>query len=465
MSGDNTKWYDLRSSTNARTRYEQARRPNNPLRTSDYSSYIAAESVPQGNSTLYTSQTNQTRYSATVSPTQFSGPANPASNSGAALQSLHASVVNSNTSATPTVLATNVDYEHPSSYVSTATVARYTSSGDSRLSQYPAPEKSMPNSSSTLSLPYCRPPVPPRSVFAVQKQSSDKTPDQSLDDLINQLSDTRIDEPLSAQDSRPAPVPAPPYQDPIVNVVQDVLTQDLRWLGNEKLLPSDPVFNLARKFAKKWNISDDAVNSHISLACGFFKFPVLLLLNPAPTHEFLPFDQMVKECKTLRWIEDVLFKIHLGLGDVIILDACTLLSNDRIRMLEKESKKKKEQAMAEAYDLTQEMLKHIQPNIILSCQCSTSFSRWSAGGHAIAWQLCSSIKTAKDRQVKKVYLNNRTINVIHGYHPSGFLNNRGGSKLHHDTFGDLLKSVFRTVYSPCATWKSQYLLDSLPSSK
>jgi hypothetical protein len=247
-------------------------------------------------------------------------------------------------------------------------------------------------------------------------------------------------------------------------VVQEVLTRDLKTLGNEKLLTTDPVFDLARKFAERWDISDEAVNSHIRLACGYFKFPVILLLNPAPTHEFMPFDQMVDECKTLRWIEDVLYGVGLGLGDVIILDACTLLGNDRIKRLGREGKRKKEQAMAEAYDVTQEMLRVIQPNIILSCQCSTSFPDWSAGGHVIARQLCSSIPSAKDREVKKVYLNDRTVNVIHAYHPSGFLNNKGDRKAHHDTFGDLLKGVFQTVFFPCANWKSQYLTAALALS-
>ncbi|KAH6672842.1 hypothetical protein B0J14DRAFT_591839 [Halenospora varia] len=345
--------------------------------------------------------------------------------------------------------------------------APYTSPGYSRPPQNPAPPK--PTSYADSGYPR-QPsgPAPPLQYalpgYSSQNDSSGNPADQSIANLIGQFSETRIDQRPSTQEYPAAPVSAPPRQDAIHKVVQEVLTQDLKTLGNEKLLPTDPVFDLARQFARSWNISDEAVNSHIKLACGYFKFPVILLLNPAPTHEFMPFDQMVDECKTLRWIEDVLYGIGLGLGDVIVLDACTLLGSDRIKQLGKEGKRKKEQAMAEAYTVTQEMLRLIQPNIILSCQCSTSFSDWSAGGHVIARQLCSSIRSAKNREVKKVYLNERAVNVIHAYHPSGFLNNKGDRKAHHDTFGNLLKSVFQTVFFPCANWKSQHLIAELALS-
>ncbi len=340
--------------------------------------------------------------------------------------------------------------------------------------QYSPPVRSRPYASSAsprqyADSRYARPSASPihptqnsRPRYSARNDSSENLADP-IADLTGQLSRTGLDQRPSTQDYRPAPVSAPPRRDAINEVVQEVLTRDLKKLGDEKLLPNNPIFDLARQFAQEWDISDEAVNSHIQLACGYYKFPVILLLNPAPTHEFLPFDQMVNECKTLRWIEDVLHGIGLALGDVIILDACTLLGSGRIKQLAKEGKRKKDKAMAEAYDVTQKMLRLIQPSIILSCQCSTSFPEWSPAGHVVARQLCSSIQAAKDREVKKVYLNNDTVNVIQGYHPSGFLNNKGDRKAHHDTFGYLLKGVFQTVYTPCANWKSQHLLDALAS--
>jgi hypothetical protein len=408
MSGDGRKSYDLRSNTNTRTRYEPARLQRDPPRTSNASSYVAAQ---------YSNHTNPPPYA-----------------SGG----------------------------YPSSYTSSANPGPYTGPRYSRPVQYPAPAKPTPYSDFRYPRQSSGPVPPPqytRPRYSPQNDSSGKTADQLLADLIGQFSETRINQRPSTPDYRPAPVSPPPRQDAIYEVVQEVLTRDLKTPGDEKLLPTDPVFDLARQFAQRWDVSDEAVNSHIRLACGYFKFPIISLLNPAPTHEFLPFDQMVDECKTLRWIEDVLYGIGLELRDVIILDACTLLGSDRIKRLGKQGKRKKEQAMAEAYDVTKEMLRLIQPNIIISCQCSTSFSDWSAGGHVIALQLCSSIKSARDREVKKVYLNQRTINVIQAYHPSGFLNNKGDRKAHHDTFGNLLKGVFQTVYTPCANWKSQHLIN------
>ena len=275
---------------------------------------------------------------------------------------------------------------------------------------------------------------------------------QPIGDLTTQLSRTHIDPRPSTEEHQPAIVTATQRNDAIDPVIREVLTRELKAAGSEKLLPNHPCFDLARQYAKKWHISDEAVTSHIELACGYLKFPVIMLLNPAPTHEYLPFDKMVDACKTLRWIEDVLYGIGLQLADVIILDTCTLLSNDRIRQFGKQGRRKKEQAISEAYDVTQKMLKMIKPNIIVSCQCSTSFSDWGAGGHVIARELCSSIEGARAREVRKVNLSGHTINVVQAYHPSGFLNRKG----HHDPFGKLLKELFQRLYFPCSNWKSQH---------
>lgn len=440
MFGDDRKRYGLRSNTNTRTQYEPARLQKDPPRTSNTPGSLAAQYVGPGNSKPYATPANPIRYAGSRHSSPYVAAVNPAPYTSGG---------------------------YPSSYASPMNQAPYTSPEYSRPPQNPTPTKPTPYADSGYPRQPSGPVPPPqyaRPRDLAQNESSRKTADQLLADLIGQFSETRIDQRPSIQDYPAAPISTPPCEDAINQVVQEVLTRDLKTLGNEKLLPTNPVFDLARQFARNWNISDEAVNSHIRLACGYFKFPVILLLNPAPTHEFMPFDKMVDECKTLRWIEDLLYGIGLGLGDVIILDACTLLGSDRIKQLGKEGKRKKEQAMAEAYTVTQEMLRLIKPNIILSCQCSTSFSDWSAGGHVIARQLCSSIRSAKNREVKKVYLNERAINVIQAYHPSGFLNNKGDRKAHHDTFGNLLQGVFQTVYSPCGNWKSQHLIAALALS-
>ena len=281
----------------------------------------------------------------------------------------------------------------------------------------------------------------------------------SVDELTTQLSRTRIAPALSSAEHLPYTVAIAWHNNAVDQVIYEVLHLDLKAGGSEKLLPDHPSFDLARRYAEKWNISGEAVNSHIQLACGYLKFPIIMLLNPAPMHEYLPFDQMVDECKTLIWIENVLSSIGLGLGDVIILDACTLLGSDRIRELEREGRETKERALSEAYDVTEKMLQAIKPNIILSCQCSTSFSAWSAGGHRIAVELCSSIKRAKAGEVRHVQINDRMIDIIQAYHPSGFLNRAG----HHDHLGRSLKNLFQRLYIPCANWKSRNIMASLAS--
>ena len=132
----------------------------------------------------------------------------------------------------------------------------------------------------------------------------------------------------------------------------------------------------------------------------------------------LPPERLLPDAQ-LRWIEDVLRDIGLELADVIILDACTLLSNDYIKELARLGRK--DEAISEAYDVTQKMLQMLKPNIILACQCSTSFPKWDTGGHVVARELCSSMQRAKNKEVRKVTINDHIINVVQAYHPSSFL--------------------------------------------
>jgi hypothetical protein len=283
---------------------------------------------------------------------------------------------------------------------------------------------------------------------------------RSIDDLATQFSQTRIGTRRSTKSHAYPSTKVSNQAEAIRHVIQEVLAQDLKAARGEKLQPNHPCFQFASQYAKKWAISDEAVQNHIKLACGYLNFPVILLLNPAPTHEKLPFDQMVKNCKTLKWIEDVLREIGLELDDVIILDACTLLGSNPIDELARVGRK--EEAISEAYDVTQKMLQMLKPNIILSCQCSTSFSKWGSGAHFIARELCSSIQRAKNKEVRRVATSGHIINVIQAYHPSGFLRlDRGRNrKSHHDPTGEFLKGLFEKVYLPCVAWKNQHIMAS-----
>jgi hypothetical protein len=282
----------------------------------------------------------------------------------------------------------------------------------------------------------------------------------SIDDLTTQFSQTRIGTRQSTKRHGYPSATVTEQADAIRRVLEEVLAQDLKAARGERLQPDHPCFQFARQYAKKWAISENAVQSHIKLACGYLMFPVILLLNPAPTHENLPFDQMAKKCKTLRWIEDVLRDIGLELADVIILDACTLLSNDYIKELARLGRK--DEAISEAYDVTQKMLQMLKPNIILACQCSTSFPKWDTEGHVVARELCSSMQRAKNKEVRKVTINDHIMNVVQAYHPSSFLRLKSGgiNRSHHDPSGELLKGLFDRLYLPCALWKTQQITAS-----
>jgi hypothetical protein len=456
MVGDDGKRSDLKSNSNTRTRYKPAKPQERSLRTSDVSGYIAS---------LNTGTMYSLPYTAPMNYIQYAAPADSTSYAGSGYLSSYAAPVNPVPNSSSGYSSSNDAAANPSSYASYTTPAPYTGPVYSGVPQDAAPPEPVLYGGSAYpkqSSGAAPPPQHAQPAYPAQSYSSVNNVDQYLEDLAGKFSDIHLNQRPSTKDTQPIPPSAPSRHDAINEVVQEVLTRNLKTPGNKKLLPTNPVFNLARKFARRWGIPDEAVNSHIKLACGYLKFPVILLLNPAPTHESLPFDKMVAECKTLQWIQDVLNGIGLELADVIILDACTLLGDSRIDLLE--TKGKKERAMVDAYDVTQEMLKVIQPNIILSCQCSTSFPRWSAGGHVIAQQLCSSMPSARAGVVKKVSLDKRTINLIHAYHPSGFLNNKGVEKAHYDTLGSLLKGVFQTVYFPCANWKSQNLIAKLALS-
>jgi hypothetical protein len=289
-----------------------------------------------------------------------------------------------------------------------------------------------------------------------QAASSVDCESQAIDDLTTQLSQTFLNTTRSTEAHQLATVTGTQRKDAIDQVITSVLTQNLQAAGSGKLLADHPCFDHVRQYARKWHISDEAVNSNIRLACGYLKFPVIMLLNPAPKHESLPFDTMVTRCKTLRWIEDVLFGIGLSLADVIILDICPLLGSDRIKQLDEEGRGRKQQALSEAYDVTQKILEMIRPNIVISCQCSTSSSNWVAGGHVITQELCSSMKSAKAREVKAVSVGDHKINVVQAYHPSVFLNHN--RRDHHDLGGQFLKALFQRLYIPCSNWKNQHIV-------
>lgn len=236
--------------------------------------------------------------------------------------------------------------------------------------------------------------------------------------------------------------PAQQYR--VDEVIRDVPMQDLTATNpNDMVYPNHPCFDRSRRFAQRWSISYQAIDNHVKLACGNRRFPVLMLLNPSPGHNDMTFDTMVRHCWTLDWIQGVLKEIGLTLSEVIVLDICPLLSNDYI---EKMNENNKYHALNEAFQLTQDMLQLIKPNIIISCQCSTAAGeKWGYVRHDIASKLCSSIPGAKSGQVIKTDIEGHAIHVVQAYHLAG----RFKSGDHFDKNGEFLRRLLLRLYRPC----------------
>lgn len=108
----------------------------------------------------------------------------------------------------------------------------------------------------------------------------------------------------------------------------------------------------------------------MALTKGNPHFPVMLLQNPVKDHDTARFEDMVNNCKTLRWLEDVLDAQGLALNDVIILDVLPLLSDFWLSRNTHIAKK----AIEDAYALTERILLVLKPRLLISCQRATKRS-------------------------------------------------------------------------------------------
>ncbi|KKY32019.1 hypothetical protein UCDDA912_g08016 [Diaporthe ampelina] len=73
------------------------------------------------------------------------------------------------------------------------------------------------------------------------------------------------------------------------------------------------------------------------LLCGYQDLPFIILQNPTNEHEF-EYERM-KKCPTLQWLSDVLEEIGLTLEDVVIVDICSLFSDNDLNRMGKDSQR------------------------------------------------------------------------------------------------------------------------------
>jgi hypothetical protein len=252
-----------------------------------------------------------------------------------------------------------------------------------------------------------------------------------------------------------------PFQE-LLNAQQEV--NELETLVRDQLIPSlqrqqtlrrispdDPFFQHARNVWEREEWHGEGLSNYITLLCGILAFPVIMLLNPSG-FDHLPWDEMVQESPTLSWLQQVLETLGFTLRDIIIIDACSLLTDRKMDDMEDT---KKVRMANEVFNLTVDFLHQFQPQIIISCQCATkpSHPRWGIVDDPLAVRLCSSIRGAQNQEVVQLSLDEGIINIVQGFHPMHieYCDNlvlKSGRDL-------VLRRLLEALYRPCAEWQDQ----------
>jgi len=217
----------------------------------------------------------------------------------------------------------------------------------------------------------------------------------------------------------------------------------------------------AQEFCRRWRIPEQAATNFAHLTCGQTRFPVILLQNPTNMHDSQTFEEMIEECKTLKWLRGTLQLCELRIQDVIILDICPLISQAWIEARTEDEAEDVSAAMSEAYQLAEQVLDIIQPRIILTCQCATQIKRldtaspYAINANELARKLCSSRDGAKQKRVDLVSHRDRSIYVAQGFHPMYFFYKRSKSLKEADYWERLLRSRIADFFRPCGVWKHE----------
>lgn len=238
----------------------------------------------------------------------------------------------------------------------------------------------------------------------------------------------------------------------IEHLVQDVIQpqiEGLRRCRRFELRDSHVLYDRARQFQERWGVSEASFSNFCQLLSGCLEFPSILLLNPSPL-DHLPFDEMLEESTTLLWVQDVLQPMRLTIQDIIVFDTFPMVTDDSMDRLSEEDQRRFAQ---EAFDLTLCCFRSIQPQILISCQCSTQSSnyRWWFVDHTVARSLCSSVNNARAQRVRTVHVDTHPVHVVQGFHPSyvaKMLRCNAGMDL-----DSTLQGIFERVFRPYGQWK------------
>lgn len=123
-----------------------------------------------------------------------------------------------------------------------------------------------------------------------------------------------------------------PEQDQLERLIQGRLLPDLQRRQNlTRLSPNDPFFQDARDICEREGWNREGLSNYITLLCGAFNFPAILLLNPSGW-DHLPWDEMVQNSPTLTWLQQTLEPWGFTLRDIIIIDAFPFLADRKMAM-------------------------------------------------------------------------------------------------------------------------------------
>ncbi|KAK5069193.1 hypothetical protein LTR64_008653 [Lithohypha guttulata] len=256
-----------------------------------------------------------------------------------------------------------------------------------------------------------------------------------MDDLLRQTEELTINQPRLVS-----------YHEERILEVLDGQLNDARyetWSGWETLIRP-----MIEDFCRQWTLPTRAVENFMALTKGNPHFPVILLRNPVKDHDAAGFEDMVNNCPTLRWLEDVLHARGLLLDDVVILDVCPLLSDFWLAR----NKHIAEEAIRDAYLVTETILLLLKPKLLISCQCATKgVGDFGLYASSFVERLGSTTSNAKQKLVMPFRHEGNEIYIAQAYHPRYFL---GRECLDGDEREDLLKEIIGHFMAPFGKWKA-----------
>lgn len=225
-----------------------------------------------------------------------------------------------------------------------------------------------------------------------------------------------------------------------------------RYIGeNHECFELDAVAAFREEFGIK--LDGNPWKNFKRLLCGCQDLPFIILQNPTNKHES-EYEEM-KLCPTIQWISDMLGEIGLALEDVVIMDVCSLFSDDDLKRMGKDSQHTWD-AVEKSYAMVEDILEFLNPSMVLSCQCATRGQRkridgrvkttWEPADNTLARTLCSSQKDVTRGVTKEIKIGSNSTLCVHGVHPRRLMFKEGTRMIPE------LRGAFKDVFVPCMRW-------------